>query len=458
MVSLRWTAGTWIALILACFLLAKRVPRLRPYLSRENIGLLVALLGTYSLAPVVEAEEVLREPVVAERIARGALAAVSLLITAPLLISRLRKGTRPGNRSLAGLIAYIGVALASIAYSAAPLVTAAKVFELTAGLVPVLAVAYGPEPSRRLREMLTMVVLALAALLTVAVIGFFLLPSTFAYIESRPGFLLRETLFAPFAHSNTVSGLAAIVGVFALARALATGTARVLWWPVFVVAVVALVLASGRQGVAMFLAGAIVVLFVQRRRLFTYALGPAAFTVFWIYQQEIVAALSRDRPQSFTTLTGRIGFWEAAIETWAEHPWTGWGFGSGGRFVVLKSIGRGYTSSLHSGFFEALTGVGLLGAIPLAYVLFRVVRWSIRCPGKRFDVAAAALIVPLVLRTSVSLGFGGWLTAEFALFAILAALSDQELGRPPLSRPAVAARSAWAGSPTLEKVGSHTSR
>jgi hypothetical protein len=34
------------------------------------------------------------------------------------------------------------------------------------------------------------------------------------------------------------------------------------------------------------------------------------------------------------------------------------------------------------------------------------------------------LIVPLVIRTAVSPGFGGWLNVEFVLFALLAALSD----------------------------------
>lgn len=458
MVSLRWVAGTWAVLILVAALLSRRFPRIRPYLRRENIGLLIALLGTYSLAPVVDAEEVLREPVIAERIARGALAAVALLITGPLLVSRLRSGLQVGHRAMAGIVIYIGVGLVSTVYSAAPLVSAAKIFEISAGLVPILAVAYGPEPRRRLGEMLVVVVIALTSLLSVGVLGFFLLPTTFAYVESRPGFLIRETLFAPFAHSNTISGLGAIVGVFALARALRSVELRALWWSAFVITTAALVLASGRQGVAMFLAGVIVVLFIERRRLFMFALGPAALTVFWTYQEEIVTALARNRPQSFTTLTGRIGFWEAAIVTWSEHPWTGWGFGSGGRFVVLNSIGRGYTSSLHSGFFEALTGVGLLGIIPLAYVLYRVVKWSLGAMRARTDLAAAVLIIPLSLRTGVSLGFGGWLTVEFAMFAILAALSDQSLRLRLLPRVGREDRPKPAESPVLEQVGGHLVR
>lgn len=420
---------------MAIVALRHRVPRLRGLLSRENTALMIALLGTFSVAGQTDAQEVLRDPVILERLLRGGLSAVALALSAPILIARLRAGTRSGRRASAALVIYLGVAGVSTLYSAAPLVTAAKVFELSAGLVPILAVAHGPEPRRHLRTMLTLVVMGLAALVVVAVLGFFLLPGTFAFLESRPGFVAMRTLFPPYAHSNAMSSMSAIVGTYSLAQLLSADTARRWWAALTLVSMVGLVLASGRQGVVMFIVGAAIVLWLLRRRLLMIALGPAVVALAWANWDAIFDALRRDRPDNLVTLTGRLGFWEAAVVTWAEHLWTGWGYGSGGRFVVLESLGRGGISSLHSGYFELLTGVGILGAIPLVYAVARVVRWSYGCLSARTDVAAAVLIVLLILRTGVSLGFGAWLTPEFLLFAILAALADEDLMQKAPGRP-----------------------
>jgi O-antigen ligase len=225
-------------------------------------------------------------------------------------------------------------------------------------------------------------------------------------------------------HSNAVSSASALVGVFALAKLLAGRSARTFWAAGLVISTMALILSSGRQGVAMALAGVALVLWFERRRLFALFIGPAAVLLFISNQQQIMAALSRDRPSNWITLSGRLPWWEAAISTWERHPWTGWGYSTGGRFVALQSIGSDVVSSVHSGFLEVLVGVGILGAIPFLYALGRLILWSGRKLRARSDVALAVLIVPLVIRTAVSPGFGGWLNVEFVLFALLAALSD----------------------------------
>lgn len=390
---------------------------------------MLALLGTFSIAGHTEAEEVLRDPVILERLLRGGLSALALMLVAPLLFDRLRTGRGSGHRAVAALVCYVLIAVLSTLYSAAPLVTLAKAFELMAGLAPVVAVAYGPKPRQRLSDMLLLVILSQALLVMVAAIGFFVLPATFAYLESRPGFIVTETLFPPYAHSNAMASISAIVGMFSLACAIEARSPRWLWRTMAVISVGALVLASGRQGVAMYLVGITLVLWVRRRRFMVLALVPAVVGLVWTYGDSIIEALTRDRPSNFVNITGRLGFWEAAVATWERHPWTGWGFGSGGRFVVLENLGRGGTSSLHSGYFEALTGVGILGFIPLVYAVVRIVAWAISELRARSDVAAAALIFLLLLRTAVSLGFGGWLTVEFVLFAILAAMSDESRAR-----------------------------
>jgi O-antigen ligase len=187
----------------------------------------------------------------------------------------------------------------------------------------------------------------------------------------------------------------------------------------------------------MAVAGIALVLWFERRKLFALFIGPAVVLLFLSYQQQIIVALSRDRPSNWITLSGRLPWWEAAITSWERHPWTGWGYSTGGRFVALQSIGSDAVSSVHSGFLEVLVGVGILGAIPFLYALGRLVLWSGRKLMARSDIALAVLIIPLVIRTAVSPGFGGWLNVEFVLFALLAALSDVDAfhGRRGTGRP-----------------------
>ncbi len=425
MIGLAWTAAIWALMALVAFALRNRHPRLRSYFSLENLALLLALLGTFSVTSGwTEAEEVLREPVVLERAIRGVLAGIALAIAGPILISRLRKPRRSGYKAISAIVIYLGVALVSTLYSAAPLVTGAKIFEMVAGLAAVLAVAYGPDAKRRLGDTLTLVLVSQLALLAVGVVGFFLMPELFGPFETRPGFVSLRTLAPPFMHSNAVSSASALVATYSVARLITAGSRRAFWITGLVISALALVLSSGRQGVAMALFGVGLVLWVERRRLLAFLIGPTAILLFIANQQQIIVALSRDRPSNWISLSGRLPWWEAAITAWERHPWTGWGYATGGRFVALQSIGSDVVSSVHSGFLEVLVGVGILGAIPFLYALGRVVVWAVRKMAARSDTAIAVLIVPLIIRTAVSPGFGGWLNVEFVLFALLAALAD----------------------------------
>lgn len=425
--GLIWIGAVW-GLLLAVLRIRRHRWRLsNHWLRPENIGLVFALLGTHATAGTTEAEEILRDPFVYERIIRGSLSALAILIAAPYLLARLRQ---PHHRipGMAAIVTYVAIAAMSILYSAAPVVTAGKVFELTAGVVPVAAIALAIDARQRIRHTLNLVVLLESSLLAVAIIGFFAMPSIFAPVLTRPGFLVDQTMVAPFAHPNALSATSALIAAYALARFFQStrpGQRRG-WIAAFLLGTAGAVLSSGRQGVAIWLGSVAVLLFVHKRRLFMLLLAPAAAVAIATWWDPIVEILGRGRPETLTTFTGRIFWWQAALQVWGDHPWTGYGYGAGGRFVALRSLGNSFTSSVHSGYLEALVGVGLLGLIPLVYVVGRILRWSARELRLQRNTAFAILIIPLMLRTGVSLGFGGWLNAELVLFLCLTSLVDSE--------------------------------
>jgi O-antigen ligase len=318
----------------------------------------------------------------------------------------------------------------STGYSVARIVTAGKVFELGVAMAIVWTIMLGDNPREEFTRAIKLVVVLEVALVLAAIIGVFTFPSLFTSVEDRPGFIMRAVMVSPYAHSNSLSSDGALISAYALASFLASdkGRRRAGWLAFFALGTIGMLLASGRQGLIIWLVSVAVLLWVQRRQLFVTLIGPLTAIVLYLNWYELVSVFKRNQPaETLDTLSGRITYWDAAIRAWQQHPVTGWGFGVGGRFVALASIGDSDVSSLHSGYFEALTGLGLLGMVPLLAAVAMVAVWAVRQLAKRVDVPIAILIFPLVLHTSVALGFGGWLEADFYLLAFLAGLSD--LGR-----------------------------
>lgn len=420
-----WASSIWAVVLFVIFLRERRRPATERRLSIETVAIVIALLGTHSIVGATDADAILQDPVAGERALRGVLAATALSLVIFRFVRALRANETHGYRGLFALAVYVGIAGVSTAFSAAPIVTAAKTFELGTGLVAVGTLALQFDGRERLRKLVSLIVTLETALLSVAVIGFFALPTIFAQLQPRPGFISPLTMGSPYAHPNALSSMGALCGVYALSRVLQTaGAARVRWWVVVALGLLGTTLSSGRQGVVIWIVGVAVLLVLQRPRVFAFLVVPAAVWVVASFGAEIWEALQRNRPTTFSTLTGRTMWWGAALDAWRDHPWTGWGYGVGGRFVALESIGRGTVSNIHSGYFEALVGVGIVGAIPLVYSLFRTGLWSLRSLLKRTELEVAILMVPLVLRTGVAQGFGGWLNFELVLFACLVGLAD----------------------------------
>ena len=420
-----WASSIWAVVLVVIYLRERRRPPDERRLSIETVAIVIALLGTHSIVGDSDTDAILQDPVAGERALRGILAASALLLVGFRFIRALRANENHGFRGLFALAVYVGIAGVSTAFSPAPVVTAAKVFELGTGLIAIGTIALQVDGRERLRKLISLIVTLETALLSVAVIGFFALPTIFAQLQPRPGFISPLTMGSPYAHPNALSSIGALCGVYALARVLQTvGAARVRWWGVVVVGLLGTILSSGRQGVVIWIVGAGVLLVLQRPRVFAFLVVPAAVWIIIAFGADIWDALQRNRPTTFSTLTGRTMWWGAALDAWRDHPWTGWGYGVGGRFVALESIGRGTVSNIHSGYFEALVGVGIVGTVPLAYALFRTGIWSLRSLVKRTEVEVAILMVPLVLRTGVAQGFGGWLNFELVLFACLVGLAD----------------------------------
>ncbi len=242
-------------------------------------ALLLLLAGAHSTASRTGAEDVVANPVVLETAVRGLFDVLALLVVVPIVARTPWRDRLRGATGTGFLIVYLGVAGISILYSAAPIVTAGKVFELAVGILVILtALRPGPgSAAGQLQAAVRVIVLSEAALVLVAVVGFFLMPGTFSQLENRPGFILPQTLASPYAHPNGLSSMGALVSVYAFAELLtgATGRFRGVWAVLGCGGALGVLLASGRQGVVIWAASMAVLLWTCRRQWFVLFVAPA---------------------------------------------------------------------------------------------------------------------------------------------------------------------------------------
>jgi len=428
--SLGWAAAVWAV---SFPFIAPGGPRAlirtgRAELSRSQLATILLLLGSYSLAQSSNASEILANPLAVERVVRGLLDGLALVLVIPGLMRNVRAGRLPSGIAASAMVFYLVAAVASSLYSLAPTVSAGKAFELTVAIAIVLTAATSLDPQRQLLSIVRLVVLLIFALLAAAVIGFLVLPSSFHSVDPRPGFLTAVSMTSPYTSSNGLSSIGALTFAFGFASFLAESTSkrrRAQMGAIAALGTVGMLLASGKQGLIIWATSAAVLLWLHRRRLFLVLIAPLAATAILPNVDTLWNTVTRDQATvTLSTWSGRLVWWAAGISAWSEHPWTGFGFGVGGRFATLTRIDRASASSLHNGYLETLTGLGLFGFIPLIVIASRAVLWSVRRLRSRVAVPYAILTIPLLLHTFISLGFGGWVNADFILLASLALMCD----------------------------------
>ena len=159
-----------------------------------------------------------------------------------------------------------------------------------------------------------------------------------------------------------------------------------------------------------------------------------------MFSTEIVTRLQGHQDSSsFVTLSGRTVVWTAAVRQFERYPLLGVGGGVGGK-MVIANIGNMYLeemSSLHNGFLEVLTGLGLVGFLIGCYMLvvasFR--SWSAWDAHPEY-AGTYVLIIHVWMTTIMSTGLLGWMGYEVAIFLTIVTNLDlvAERARAPLRR------------------------
>lgn len=400
--------------------------RFGPRLLMDNLGFawLMLLFGSFSFTQR-SATDILSGQLSSSNLIRFTCILIALVLITP----EIRAGLVLRLNALWLFVVYVAVCVVSAMWSVAPLVTLGKAAELAVATLVVIFAANRASSGRTLDQILRITFAFGALVLLFISVGYVLALPGF-WIQSK-GVIARQ-MDTWFLSANSIGYLSALTATIALDRALGKVQGRQVMWAVLLLSIMTAFVAQGRTGLACLVLGVVAVLAIRRKFIVLLAGAGLVLLLAIAFNQEILAYLTRGEPVgSLQTLTGRTVVWQGAWQSFTQQPWTGNGFGIGGRYLFVSIFaGSGEDWSMaHNGFLELLTGVGLLGLIPWSAAMLWTIANAFRFAVHRLLAGAPAIIGMMPVITFMSNGAAGWFDIVLAYFLCCIAILARKVPR-----------------------------
>lgn len=344
--------------------------------------------------------------------------------------------------ALAGLVLLSEV---SAIWSPEPFLT----LQRSTGLALLLGAAFLFGSSASARELKDALRLSVLGVSLVMVVGLLLVMTGMGTAYTSDGSRFRGILVNP----NSVGLTVALSLPLALSYwSEAKTSVRLLWGGVLGVLVLSLLLSRSRGGVVSVVVGFAVFLLKEPLRTRTKVLLAGCMVVvatasaFMIAPElqpaavrEVVGRLAGEGETS--SGSGRLESWVLALDTWAERPLSGWGFGTsesvfGPRAIAIQDVFVG--ESPHNVFVQVLLELGPLGLMLVLTALALIVRTMIRLPPTRLSAGLCGSLAAAMVSQFTEGGFiaAGSLMAFLFWFMAAAAVrldSSRALSEAPVA-------------------------
>ena len=346
------------------------------------------------------------------------------------------------------LLAYLGIALVSSIYSAAPSYTFGTAF----GMLSLLLLAAAAFVTLTEKQFLLTFALSLCAFVLAGWVVYFAIPEL-----GRSPFITADG-----AVIERICGLAGQANALGCTLATLLGVLFLLWWRghcgllvgarMAAIATGPLLAADSRTALLAVMVGVAAV--VARRSLLVWgaswlAVSLAAILVLGVparYLLGLTSGLSRSgEGAELLTLTGRTEIWAFVWERIQEAPWFGYGYNSS-KFILplFHGLPGLIVDEAHNTWLQNLLGTGVFGTTPLLVLVVAQVVAYVMAPDPFRDLF---LFIMLVWGITVAGAFGSTPTvmslAVFASHVATAAPRRSELvSFPAVSRP----HSVWQRS------------
>jgi O-antigen ligase len=305
----------------------------------------------------------------------------------------------------------------STIWSHIPIQTLGKSAELLLAGMVFFEASRGTNPIVRIEGLRRITLLTMSTLGSLAVLGFCLrLPG---FVQHRAGLITSTTAQAPFLSGNGLGYVGSAIILVVLAEWQAHRLRARSAVPQVIFALALFSVSASRTALGILLLSVLLVVFKRSKVIGALAVC-AVLIAGTLFSTEIVTRLQgKQNANSFVTLSGRTVVWTAAVRQFEKDPLLGVGGGVGGK-MVIANIGNMYLeamSSLHNGFLEVLTGLGITGFLIAVYMLC-LATWRAWGTWNRFPQFAGTyvLIIHVWMTTVMSTGLLGWMGYEVAIF------------------------------------------
>jgi O-antigen ligase len=314
---------------------------------------------------------------------------------------------------------------ASVLWSEQRIQTAGKAGELLLAGMVFFEATRDTRALERVEGLRRITLLMMSAVGTMAVLGFAAhLPG---FVQHRAGLITSSTAQAPFLSGNGLGYIASALFLVALTEWQAKGVRNKAAVAQMVFALALFSVSASRTSFGILLLTILLVVFKRSKILATLAATGVLLAGLLFWSGILNRLQGHQNSSDFVTLSGRTVVWTAAVRQFEQHPMLGVGGGIGGK-VVIAHIGNMYLeemSSLHNGFLELLTGLGLVGFVLGTYMLVATTwkAWTTWDRNPQF-AGTYVLILHVWLTTTMSTGILGWMGYEEALFLCIVANLD----------------------------------
>lgn len=360
----------------------------------------------------------------------------AIVIAFLLLLFRPRVAPMRSTDLRLGYLAFAGLYFLSTMWSQIPIQTLGKSAELLLAGMVFFEASRGENALARIEGLRKITLLTMSLLGSLAVIGFCLRLS--AFVQHRPGLISKTTAQAPFLSGNGLGYVASAIILVVIAEWQARRITARSAFPQLIYALALFSLSASRTSLGILLLSVLLVIF-KRSKVIGFLCVAGVGVMGFMFSTEVVTRLQGHQAQSsFVTLSGRTVVWTAAVRQFEKYPLLGVGGGVGGK-TVISHIGNMYLeemSSLHNGFLEVLTGLGIvgfiLGSLLLVVASFRA--WGAWNQHPEY-AGTYVLIIHVWMTTIMSTGLLGWMGYEVAIF--LCIITNIDLVREQVRRPAL---------------------
>ena len=320
---------------------------------------------------------------------------------------------------------YLLFCLVSMTWSDSPIQTLFKSLELITDLIVIWELySCGVSHETFVIKTIHLLMGTSAAILTITMTGFFLVPSYFAntgYSASHTilGIRIGDGLIG----ANQAGALAVLIFAWVI---LLTYKKNIWIYGILFVSMLSMLFSQSRSSLILIPVIILLRLFKPRSKYTTFymiiIIGVCAIGIINI--DLIYSYILRGQSISeLTSLSGRKMMWSYAFEYIDKRPLFGYGFGAGGEMIgrILPGAFYGF-QHMHNGVVETLLGTGVIGCVFILLQYFYIginVFVRVTKTGIKNNLYEIILLLFFAIRTYTSLGVGSWQSLEIIVWYVL---------------------------------------